>query len=157
MHTDHWGDLGSLWADGAGRPVPLALWGPAGATEDMGTAYAVEHFLMVNNWDKRTRESVSFILEFAGFKVVFGGDTSPNQWFIEHATNADFVIHEAFNPPGTFVNFGNQPAQLAWRACCEFHTSGPSFGKVMSTIEPRHSRRLPRLTRQRDRAIQPLL
>jgi ribonuclease Z len=28
---------------------------------------------------------------------------------------------------------------LAWRACCEFHTSGPAFGKIMSTIKPRHA------------------
>jgi len=58
LHTDHWGDLDSLWAGGwtAGRPVPLEIWGPAGATEDMGTAYAIEHFLKANDWDKKTRE-----------------------------------------------------------------------------------------------------
>ncbi len=184
LHTDHWGDLDSLWAGGwtAGRPVPLEIWGPSGATEDMGTAFAMEHFLLANNWDKVTREfkitpipgqinvhefdyrsvnqviyqedgvtirtipaihagdgPVSFIVEYAGLKVIFGGDTSPNQWLIEHASDADFVIHEAFNPPEIFVTLGNQPPQLAWRACCEFHTSGPSFGKIMSTIEPRHA------------------
>ena len=31
------------------------------------------------------------------------------------------------------------PPQLAWRACCAFHTSGPAFGKVMSEINPRHA------------------
>ena len=148
----------------------------------MGTAFAIKHFLLANNWDKKTREykitpvpgqitvhefdykgvneivyqengvtirsipaihagdgPVSFILEYAGLKVIFGGDTSPNKWFIEYGKNADLVIHEAFNPPGVFATLGNQPAQLAWRACCEFHTSGPSFGKVMSTIKPRHA------------------
>jgi ribonuclease Z len=184
LHTDHWGDLDSLWAGGwtAGRPVPLELWGPAGATEDMGTAFAIEHFLLANNWDRVTREflitpipgqiivhefdyrgineviyeengvtirsipaihagdgPVSFIVEYAGLKVIFGGDTSPNTWFIEHGRDADLVIHEAFNPPGIFATLGNQPAQLAWRACCEFHTSGPSFGKIMSTLAPRHA------------------
>jgi ribonuclease Z len=184
LHTDHWGDLASLWAGGwtAGRPVPLEIWGPAGLTPEMGTAYAIDHFLKANNWDKTTREfkitaipgqitvhefdykavnktiyqengvtvrsipaihagdgPVSFILEYAGLKVIFGGDTSPNKWFIEYGKDADFVIHEAFNPPGIFATLGNQPAQLAWRACCEFHTSGQSFGKIMSTIEPRHA------------------
>ena len=184
LHTDHWGDLDSLWAGGwtAGRPVPLEIWGPNGATEDMGTAYAIEHFLKANNWDKTTREfkitpipgqitvhefdykgvneviyqengvtirsipaihagdgPVSFIVEYAGLKVVFGGDTSPNKWLIEYAQDADVVIHESFNPPGIFATLGAQPAQLAWRACCEFHTSGPSFGKIMSTIKPRHA------------------
>ncbi len=58
LHTDHWGDLDSLWAGGwtAGRPVPLEIWGPAGREEDMGTAYAIDHFLKANNWDKVTRE-----------------------------------------------------------------------------------------------------
>ncbi len=81
---------------------------------------------------------VSFIIEYAGMKLVFGGDTSPNKWFVEHAKDADFVIHEAFASPGAFVQYGQAP-QLAWRACCEFHTSGPSFGKIMSTIKPRHA------------------
>ena len=184
LHTDHWGDLASLWAGGwtAGRPVPLEIWGPAGLTPEMGTAYAIDHFLKANNWDKTTREfkitavpgqitvhefdykavnkvlyeengvtirsipaihagdgPVSFILEYAGLKVIFGGDTSPNKWFVKYGKDADLVIHEAFNPPGIFATLGNQPAQLAWRACCEFHTSGPSFGKIMSTIEPRHA------------------
>ncbi len=58
LHTDHWGDLASLWAGGwtAGRPVPLEIWGPTGLTPDMGTAYAIDHFLKANNWDKTTRE-----------------------------------------------------------------------------------------------------
>jgi ribonuclease Z len=82
---------------------------------------------------------VSFIIEYAGMKLVFGGDTSPNKWFIEHAKDADFVIHEAFAGPGYFVADYGQPPQLAWRACCEFHTSGPAFGKIMSEIEPGHA------------------
>ena len=57
LHTDHWGDLASLWAGGwtAGRPVPLKVWGLIGRTEDMGTAYAVKGFLMTYNWDFKTR------------------------------------------------------------------------------------------------------
>ena len=82
---------------------------------------------------------VSFIIEYAGMKLVFGGDTSPNKWFVEHAKEADFVIHEAFASPGFFQKDYGQPPQLAWRACCEFHTSGPAFGKIMSEIKPRHA------------------
>ena len=57
LHTDHWGDLSSIWAGGwtAGRPVPLEVWGPSGREHEMGTAYAVEHFLKANNWDYQTR------------------------------------------------------------------------------------------------------
>ncbi|MHC4946193.1 MAG: guanitoxin biosynthesis MBL fold metallo-hydrolase GntH [Planctomycetota bacterium] len=57
LHTDHWGDLATLWAGGwtSGRTVPLEVWGPSGAREDMGTKYAVEHFLKAYNWDYMTR------------------------------------------------------------------------------------------------------
>jgi ribonuclease Z len=184
LHTDHWGGLASLWAGGwtAGRPGPLEVWGPSGMTPEMGTKYAVEHFMKANNWDYQTRAykispvpgsitvhefdykavngvvyqengvtvrslpaihagdgPVSFILEYAGLRIVFGGDSSPNKWFAEHAKGADLAIHEAFMPPEAFVVFGNQPPQLAWRACCEFHTSGPAFGKIMSEVKPRHA------------------
>ena len=37
LHTDHWGDLDTLWAGGwtAGRTRPLRIWGPSGATPEM--------------------------------------------------------------------------------------------------------------------------
>ncbi len=83
--------------------------------------------------------SVSFSIEYAGLKLVFAGDTTPNQWFVRYAKDADFVIHEAFANPQKYVEMMNQPAQLSWRMCCEFHTSGASMGKVMSEINPRHA------------------
>ena len=82
---------------------------------------------------------VSYILEYSGMKVVIGGDTFPNKWFIQYAKDADLVIHEAFMGPEQFVKLYSQPPQLAWRACCAFHTSGPAFGKVMSEVKPRHA------------------
>jgi ribonuclease Z len=184
LHTDHWGDLSSIWAGGwtSGRPGPLEVWGPSGQTPEMGTAYAVEHFLKANNWDYQTRAfkispipgdikvhefdykaenaivydadgivvrswpaihagdgPVSFSIEYAGLKLVFGGDTSPNKWFVRFAKDADFVIHEAFANPEFYTTLMSQPPQLSWRMCCEFHTSGQSFGKIMSEINPRHA------------------
>jgi ribonuclease Z len=82
---------------------------------------------------------VSYILEYKAMKVVIGGDTFPNKWFIKYAKGVDLAIHECFMGPEQFVQFYNQPPQLAWRACCAFHTSGPAFGKVMSEIKPRHA------------------
>ena len=57
LHTDHWGDLSSLWAGGwtAGRTSPLKVWGPSGMTPEMGTKYAIEHFMKAYNWDYQTR------------------------------------------------------------------------------------------------------
>ena len=82
---------------------------------------------------------ISYILEYGGMKVVIGGDTFPNKWFLKYARNADLAIHESFMAPELFVEFYNQPPQLAWRACCAFHTSGQAFGKVMSEVKPRHA------------------
>lgn len=184
LHTDHMGDIDALWAGGwtAGRPGPLQVWGPSGQTPEMGTKYAMEHFLKFVNWDKVTREykitpipgqikvhefdykaenkviydengvtirswpaihtgdgPVSFSLEYAGLKVVYGGDTVPNKWMIKYAKDADLLLHEIIFTPGIAVNLYNQAPQLAWRACCEFHTSAQSFGKIMSTLKPRHA------------------
>jgi ribonuclease Z len=184
LHTDHMGDIDSLWAGGwtAGRPNALKVWGPSGLTPELGTQYAMDNFLKHANWDYVTRSfnisavpggisttefdykgvnqvvyqdngvtirsipaihsgdgPVSYIFEYAGLKVVIGGDTFPNKWFLEYAAEADLVIHEAFMAPELFVKFYNQPPQLAWRACCGFHTSGQAFGKVMSTIKPGHA------------------
>jgi ribonuclease Z len=60
LHTDHTGDLPTLWAGGwtAGRTGPLKIWGPSGETPEMGTKYAVEHFLKSFNWDAKTRNFV---------------------------------------------------------------------------------------------------
>lgn len=184
LHTDHWGDLATLWAGGwtAGRTGPLKIWGPSGATPDMGTRYAVEHFLKTYNWDAQTRNfavnpepgkitvtefdytaenavvyqedgvtirsipaihagdgPVSFILEYAGMKIVIGGDTYPNKWYIKHATDADIAIHEVFLTPDQLVKYYGQAPQTALGVGTQVHTSPQAFGKVMSTIKPRHA------------------
>ena len=184
LHTDHWGDLSTLWAGGwtAGRTKPLQVWGPAGATVDMGTAYAIDHFLKAYNWDAKTRNfvlsaepgritvkefdykavnavvyqengvtirslpaihagdgPVSFILEYAGLKVVIGGDTFPNKWYMEHALDADLAIHETFLTPADLVRLYGQSAGQAIAVGTQIHTSPQAFGKVMSTIKPRHA------------------
>jgi ribonuclease Z len=184
LHTDHWGDLSTLWAGGwtAGRTTPLKVWGPSGATPEMGTKYAIEHFLKSFTWDATTRNfvlsaepgkitveefdykainaviyeengvtirsipaihagdgPVSLILEYAGLKVIIGGDTFPNKWYIKHATDADIAIHETFLIPEDLVNlYGQSPGQ-AIGVGTQIHTSPQAFGKVMSTIKPRHA------------------
>ncbi|MHC4163308.1 MAG: hypothetical protein ACYSUM_14360, partial [Planctomycetota bacterium] len=82
---------------------------------------------------------VSYSLEYAGLKIVIGGDTFPNKWFIKYAQDADFAIHECMPTPAQLVKYYNQPPQLAWRASGGFHTSPPAFGKVMSMVKPRHA------------------
>jgi ribonuclease Z len=83
--------------------------------------------------------SVSYSLEYAGLKFVFGGDTEPNKWFPELAKGGDLVIHECMHTPEQFMTFYNQPPELAWNTCGGFHTSPPMFGKIMSMVKPRHA------------------
>ncbi|MHC4562983.1 MAG: guanitoxin biosynthesis MBL fold metallo-hydrolase GntH [Planctomycetota bacterium] len=184
LHTDHWGDLTSLWAGGwtAGRTTPLEVWGPSGARDDMGTKFAVEHMLKAYNWDYMTRAvtispvpgeitvhefdykgvnqvvyqengvtvrswpaihagdgPISYSLEWNGYKIVIGGDTAPNKWFIQYAKDADLAVHEAFMTSDTMMAKYGQPAQLAARINLTFHTSAQAFGKIMSTVKPRHA------------------
>jgi ribonuclease Z len=184
LHTDHWGDLATLWAGGwtAGRTGPLKVWGPSGATPEMGTKYAVEHFLKAYNWDAQTRNfklnpapgkievkefdykgenqivyrengatirswpaihaadgPVSFSLEWKGMKIVIGGDTFPNKWYIKYAANADIAIHEVFLTPDELVKWYGQSPQQALGVGTQIHTSPPAFGKVMSAIKPRQA------------------
>jgi ribonuclease Z len=173
-----------LWAGGwtAGRTGPLKVWGPSGATPEMGTKYAIEHFLKTFNWDLQTRNfvlnstpgkidvvefdykvvnqvvykengvtirswpaihagdgPVSFSLEWKGMKIVIGGDTYPNKWYIKYAANADVAIHETFLTPQELVKLYGQSPQQAIGVGTNIHTSPPAFGKVMSTIKPRHA------------------
>ena len=184
LHTDHWGDLASLWAGGwtAGRTSALKVWGPSGPTEDFGTKFAVEHFLLAYNWDYRSRQAtlanepgrievtefnyrgnnqviynqngvtirswpaihiadgaVSFALEWKGLKFVFGGDTGPNKWFIEHAKGADLAIHESFFLPTQFVELYGRDPKATLNVTTVLHTSPQAFGKIMSVVRPRHA------------------
>ena len=184
LHTDHWGDLPGLWAGGwtSGRTIPLEIWGPSGATPEMGTKYAIEHFLKAYNWDNMTRlanlpsqpgkinvhefdykaedqivyekngvtikswpaihagdGSISYALYWKGIKLVIGGDTMPNKWYIKYAKDADVAIHEAFMTPELLVKLYNQAPQTALGVGTYVHTSPQAFGKVMSEIKPKHA------------------
>ena len=184
LHSDHWGDLASLWIGGwtAGRNNPLQVWGPSGAEERLGTAHAVKHFQEAYYWDWKGRLGnlaeapgnidvtefdytganhivydkagvvvrawpaihsidgpVSYSLEWNGYKVVFGGDTFPNKWYLEYAQDADVAIHECFHLPGQMVETYNQAPIVAMYVATKIHTSPQAFGKIMSTVKPKHA------------------
>jgi ribonuclease Z len=82
---------------------------------------------------------ISYSLEWNGYKIVIGGDTAPNKWYLEHAKGADLAIHEAFMTARTMRDKYGQPAQLAARINLTFHTSAQAFGKIMSECAPRHA------------------
>ena len=81
--------------------------------------------------------AVSFILEWNGLKFVYGSDTIPNKWYIEHGKKADVAIHECFLPPTLLVTKQGFAPQEALNVGTQGHTSPEQFGKVMSLVEPR--------------------
>jgi len=81
--------------------------------------------------------AVSYILEWNGFKFVYGGDTAPNSWYTKYVKGADFAIHESFLPATLLVaKQGFTPAE-ALNVGTIAHTSPEQFGKVMSEVKPR--------------------
>ena len=81
--------------------------------------------------------AVSFILEWNGLKFVYGSDTIPNKWYIEHAAGADLAIHESFLPATLLVTKQGFNPLEALTVGTQGHTSPEQFGKVMSLVKPR--------------------
>jgi ribonuclease Z len=81
--------------------------------------------------------AVSFILEWNGLKFVYGSDTAPNKWYVEHAKNADVAIHECFLPATLLVTKQGFAPLEALNVGTLGHTSPEQFGKVMSLVNPR--------------------
>jgi ribonuclease Z len=82
---------------------------------------------------------VSFSLEWNGLKIVYGGDTFPNQWFAKYANDADIVIHECMMTANQLVKYYNQVPSRAIMMNTDIHASAQAFGKVMSMVKPRHA------------------
>jgi ribonuclease Z len=81
--------------------------------------------------------AVSFILEWNGMTFVYGSDTFPNKWFVEHAKGADVAVHECFLPATLLVTKQGFAPQEALNVGTQGHTSPEQFGKVMSLVQPR--------------------
>ena len=81
--------------------------------------------------------AVSFILEWNGLTFVYGSDTAPNRWYVEHSKGADVAIHEVLLPPSLLIaKQGFDPLE-ALNVGTQAHTSPQQFGKVMSLVKPR--------------------
>ena len=60
LHMDHFGDLDALWIGGVkmNRTYPLRVWGPSGATPEMGMKSAVEGLKQMLYWDAVTLQGL---------------------------------------------------------------------------------------------------
>ena len=80
---------------------------------------------------------VSYKLEWNGLSFVFGGDTYPNQWFVENAAGVDLAIHECFLPPAALAKYFGWGLAAATNVSTRIHTEPTAFGKIMSAVRPR--------------------
>lgn len=69
LHTDHAGDIAGLWVSGwiNGRYAPLRVFGPSGATPELGTKVHVDHLRAAWAWDVTSRAGT---LPNAGGEIV---------------------------------------------------------------------------------------
>jgi len=81
--------------------------------------------------------AVSYSLEWNGLKFVFGGDTYPNKWFVEHAKDADIAIHECFPTMDQLVDQYRFSPTTAINVAVHVHTAPSAFGAVMAKVKPR--------------------
>ena len=68
LHADHFGSLGELFIGGAimGRQVPLRVWGPSGAVDELGTAHSIEGMKQMYKWDLAGRVGM---IDWRGFQL----------------------------------------------------------------------------------------
>jgi len=69
LHTDHIGDVAALWVGGwlGGRYTPLHVYGPSGATPELGTKVHIDHVREAWAWDVTSRAGT---LPNAGGEIV---------------------------------------------------------------------------------------
>ena len=168
LHTDHIGDLATLWVAGwiGGRYTPLHVWGPSGATPELGTASMVNHIEKAWAWDVFARsgtlpdaggELVGHEFDFSktaiiydenGVKItsfpaihIMDGAVSYrldwNQWFLKNSKDADVVVHECFFTPEQWMKIAGFPYKEAYWVTSKIHTPPEAFGKIMSSVKPR--------------------
>jgi ribonuclease Z len=69
LHTDHAGDLATLWVAGwiGGRYTPLHVYGPSGSAPELGTKIHIDHIREAWAWDVTSRAGT---LPNAGGEIV---------------------------------------------------------------------------------------
>ncbi len=85
LHTDHIGDLATLWVAGwiGGRYTPLEVYGPSGSAPELGTKAHIDHIRAAWAWDVTSRagtlpnaggEIVAHEFDFAKTAVIYEKD-----------------------------------------------------------------------------------
>lgn len=81
--------------------------------------------------------AVSYSLEWNGMKIVYGGDTGPNKFFMEYAKGADVAIHESFIPVKLLMEKWGFEYGQAVNVGTRIHTSPAAWASVMAEVKPK--------------------
>jgi len=81
--------------------------------------------------------SVSYSLEWNGLKLVYGGDSVPNKWFLAEGHDADILIHEAYLSIQQFIDLKDYDPERARIVATMVHTPHSEAGKIFSQLRPR--------------------
>ena len=93
------------------------------------TAFQVDHTPPQNTY--------GFRVEAAGRTLVFSGDSKKCQNLIDHAQDADVIIHESFPPVEIYAAKAGRPVALASNIAEVIHSSPREVGSVMAETNPR--------------------
>jgi ribonuclease Z len=80
---------------------------------------------------------VSYRLEWNGLCLVYSGDTTPSQFFVDNAKDADLVIHETFNTVSQLVERSGYDERSARGIGTMAHSAPEEAGYVLGLVRPR--------------------
>ena len=142
LHGDHFGDVGALFVAGgiAGRFSPLRIWGPSGATPELGTKAAIEAMEKMYAWDLAGRLGQT---DVRGFRTEVHEFDYRKEQVVYQENGVTFrawpAIHECFiTVPDLIAKYRLTP-EAALQVGTQIHTAPEAFGKVMSMVKPRHA------------------
>jgi ribonuclease Z len=120
LHTDHAGDLAALWVAGwiNGRYTPLQVYGPSGASPELGTKVHVDHIRDAWAWDVTSR---------AGTLPNAGGEIVAHEFdFSKTAVIYDKKGVKITSFPAIHIRDGSVSYRLDWNGL-SFVFGGDSF------------------------------
>ncbi|MBN9050843.1 MAG: MBL fold metallo-hydrolase [Rhizobiales bacterium] len=80
---------------------------------------------------------VGFRLEWNGLTLVYSGDTTPNGFLVENASNADVLIHDTYNTVDQMVATTGHDKKGGGAVNTYIHTDPLDAGRIFAMVHPR--------------------
>ena len=80
---------------------------------------------------------VSLRMDWNGLSFVYSGDTTPSQFFVDNAKDADLVVHETFNTVEQLMERSGYDEKSAKAIGTIVHSDPTEAGKVLEMVDPR--------------------